>query len=121
MKNKRTISVKNRVYGIRKGSRSQKLHDLGYKTYPQYLLGVEWRNTRVKFLNSSYVTRIDGILVCSECKTPETNLSRPLNIHHKTYKNVGKEELTDLLLVCEGCHGKIHSKRAKRKTTRTKT
>lgn len=29
-------------------------------------------------------------------------------MHHKTYKRLGKERLTDLILLCEDCHLELH-------------
>lgn len=29
-------------------------------------------------------------------------------VHHKTYERVGNEELDDLEILCESCHGKHH-------------
>jgi len=31
-----------------------------------------------------------------------------LNIHHKTYKNYGKEKKEDLMVLCKFCHGELH-------------
>lgn len=33
------------------------------------------------------------------------------NIHHRTYKNMGKEKMTDLILYCNRCHRCIHNGR----------
>lgn len=34
-----------------------------------------------------------------------------LNIHHLTYKRIGKEKTTDLIVLCEDCHiNKVHKK-----------
>ena len=32
-------------------------------------------------------------------------------VHHKTYDNIGKESLSDLVILCEDCHKKFHKKR----------
>lgn len=33
-----------------------------------------------------------------------------LNVHHNTYKNLGHEYITDLVVLCERCHSKFHDK-----------
>lgn len=35
--------------------------------------------------------------------------SRNLQVHHMTYKRVGKEDPRDVLIVCDSCHKFIHS------------
>lgn len=31
-------------------------------------------------------------------------------VHHETYRRIGKERLSDLTAVCGGCHKRIHGK-----------
>ena len=33
---------------------------------------------------------------------------RDLHVHHRTYERLGEEKLTDLIVLCEGCHEKFH-------------
>lgn len=35
-----------------------------------------------------------------------------LNVHHKTYKNKGRETFNDVILVCQNCHRMIHNIKA---------
>ena len=35
------------------------------------------------------------------------------NIHHRTYKRLGNEKVTDLILYCEKCHACIHKSKRK--------
>ena len=37
------------------------------------------------------------------------------HIHHKTYKNFGNEDLSELMFLCENCHKQLH-KKLKKKT-----
>ena len=41
--------------------------------------------------------------VCQNC-----GKDYDLQVHHKTYENLGEEKEEDLLLVCKNCHSKIH-------------
>lgn len=82
---------------------------LGYQTYDDYLRSEWWSDTRRKFLDSEYVTRLGNSPLCSVCGRPGC-WSVPLQVHHKTYQNLGNELMTDLLLVCIDCHYKIHRK-----------
>lgn len=51
---------------------------------------------------------------CCECGTVEK-----LHVHHDTYARVGAELMSDLRILCEGCHHKFHAeKRAKREERR---
>lgn len=96
---------------IRGRQRRLGVKSLGYPTYSKYLQGIEWKKTKIRFLNSNYVLRIDGVLACSHCRALQTDLQHPLHVHHKTYKNVGHEDITnDLLLVCVDCHDIIHNR-----------
>ena len=38
------------------------------------------------------------------------------NIHHRKYKNIGKENPQDLILYCNRCHTIIHKKKKEAKT-----
>jgi len=38
------------------------------------------------------------------------NRSENLNTHHRTYERLGRELHTDLVVLCENCHGKFHDK-----------
>lgn len=80
------------------------------KTYPKYLKTRHWKQKRIEFFNSKYSTGH-----CVFCK------NKKVQLHHKTYKNIGNEKLKDLVEVCRRHHKAIHenglklSKRKKRK------
>lgn len=48
---------------------------------------------------------------CQKCKTVIP--IEQSNIHHRTYKRIGNEILTDLVLYCKSCHSSIHSEKKK--------
>lgn len=41
---------------------------------------------------------------CQVCNTDE----RTLHVHHRTYERVGAELPTDLIVLCDACHGVFH-------------
>lgn len=45
---------------------------------------------------------------CALCGDPERVAT--LNVHHNSYNNLGKEEPTDVVVLCEICHNNYHSK-----------
>jgi len=65
--------------------------------YQIYLLSEHWKKTRMKRM------KIDHFH-CIICKK-----KRHLNVHHLSYKNIGKESvLNDLITICQDCHSKEH-------------
>lgn len=77
--------------------------DLGHSSYSSYLQSSKWKNTKKKLFKSKLVKRVDSIAVCSVCES-----SNKLNVHHRTYKNLGNEKMRDLVVLCELCHEKAH-------------
>jgi hypothetical protein len=64
--------------------------------YTAYLLSPEWKAIRqIKLRQSSH--KCEGCL----------NASR-LQIHHLTYKRIGREKMSDLMVLCDNCHGQVH-------------
>lgn len=67
--------------------------------YTNYITSPEWFNVRTKVFN------LYG-RYCIRCKS-----SRKLHVHHKTYERLGHENIeTDLVVLCNKCHDKYHSK-----------
>jgi hypothetical protein len=66
-------------------------------TYSEYLLTDHWKDIRERKLasKSSYI--------CYACGERSG-----LELHHKTYKRIGKEWLNDLVWLCRDCHEKTH-------------
>lgn len=73
---------------------------MGFPSYPAYLRGDHWAETKKRFRASKLCKH-----QCSACGARNT----PMFIHHKTYKRIGREYLSDLIEVCGPCHTAIHN------------
>lgn len=68
--------------------------------YKNYMRSDEWKAKREERLE------VDNYS-CAMCGR---DLSRcKLQVHHITYKNLGNEQLNDLVTVCGSCHKKLHN------------
>lgn len=67
----------------------------GYKAYIQ---SKEWQAVRKRFWSSKLPK---NCFVCGE-------LGGKMDLHHRTYKNLGNERLMDLVPVHRNCHYEIH-------------
>ena len=67
-------------------------NDLG--TYDAYKSSPAWQRKR-----NAVKQRDGGQCVCG---APATEM------HHKTYKNLGKEPLSELVMLCNACHNRLH-------------
>ncbi len=67
------------------------------ETYEQYLRSPAWEVKR-----DAVRQRDGGHCICG---APATAL------HHKTYDNIGREPLSDLVMLCEECHERVHQPR----------
>ena len=62
--------------------------------YNNYLHSQAWAKTRQRFF-----AQVGRLCICGEQAT---------QVHHKTYKNIGKENLlTELVGLCDNCHRKV--------------
>lgn len=68
------------------------------KDYLDYIHSPRWRAVKQRFLSSKL--RQD----CYVCHRWDV----PLDLHHKTYKRLFHEKLTDLMLLCRECHKLVH-------------
>ena len=77
--------------------------DTGEKvTGDRYLATKHWKNMRVKAFN----------YYCGTCQRCGDHISLDsAEIHHRIYKRMGNEELTDLVLYCKHCHHCVHKRR----------
>jgi len=66
--------------------------------YAEYLQSPQWQETRRRFWASRYPKR------CHACSRDDV----PLDLHHRTYKRLGRERLSDLILLCRSCHDETH-------------
>lgn len=64
--------------------------------YTDYLQSTHWKRKRLQV----YSRRKKQ---CSICKSTNN-----LNVHHKTYTRLGKEKLSDLVILCQRCHYATH-------------
>ena len=68
----------------------------GQERYHLYLQSDAWQQKRQERL-----TLDGGICACGLTAS---------HVHHKTYGNIGKEQMTDLVSMCEDCHNHVHQK-----------
>lgn len=66
--------------------------------YRDYLRTRHWRRTREAAI-AHYGAR------CVLCGSYE------IEVHHRTYENLGRETVSDLVVLCVGCHSRWHSLR----------
>lgn len=74
------------------------LNTLKYMPYEEYLQTEHWLHFRNEALKWSQ----------NKCQLCEK--THNLNVHHKTYKNRGRETFNDIIVLCKDCHAKIHDK-----------
>lgn len=67
-------------------------------TYQEYLHGEHWQDVRRRFWACKLHNK-----TCQVCGGRDR-----LQVHHQTYKRIGRERLTDLCLLCDNCHGEAH-------------
>lgn len=65
--------------------------------YEMYLKTEHWKNKR-----DEAIRHADGR--CQLC-----NAKHKLNVHHRTYDNLGNEPTSDLTVLCRQCHAKFHN------------
>ena len=66
------------------------------KSYKAYLMSAGWRSKKNLILKKRGKK-------CERC-----GYDKNLHVHHKTYKNIFKEKLEDLEVLCFKCHHKEH-------------
>lgn len=75
--------------------RNQRLRELGFNTYAEYLASGRWAAAKARYRASEEP---------QECMCGETDVQ----IHHKTYERVGEELPADLRALCRRCHVMMH-------------
>jgi 5-methylcytosine-specific restriction endonuclease McrA len=68
--------------------------------YRLYIQSDAWRAKRELYFASNLPQ------FCWGCDVPKKS---GFHMHHKTYKNLGVEKLTDLILLCPDCHQTVHT------------
>jgi uncharacterized protein YlaI len=66
-------------------------------SYAEYLRSEHWRKIKAWFRSTK------AKKYCYICESKDN-----LNLHHKTYKRLGKEKWIDLVYLCERCHHYCH-------------
>jgi 5-methylcytosine-specific restriction endonuclease McrA len=77
--------------------------------YQDYLRSEHWQDVKRRFRASKL--HHAGCYVCGSAEN--------LNLHHKTYKRLGNERLTDLIYLCKPCHSYVHLLLKERPSSRT--
>lgn len=72
--------------------------NLQHMPYNEYLKTEHWKKIRKRALKKAKYA-------CRLCNSKEN-----LNVHHRTYKRKGAEIPSDIIVLCESCHGKFHDK-----------
>lgn len=78
------------------------------RNYQEYLNSEHWRLLRDRFFKSKYFRSkticggIEGKCIC--CKVP----GKSLELHHLTYRRLGRERIWDLIPLCRDCHQRTH-------------
>jgi len=65
-------------------------------TYSEYLKTNHWRLLKERYKESNYIQ------VCAMCGRGR------VEYHHRTYKNMGNENLNDIIPLCRKHHGECH-------------
>ena len=69
-------------------------------SYQNYLKSSHWKNLKKEYKKSKLYTR--------KCWCCNKRIKKSRNFHHRTYKRLGYENLTDIIPVCHYCHNEIH-------------
>lgn len=89
----------------KKKTPKQKKREKRQKDYQKYLKTRHWQKTRKQAMRKARGR-------CKKCGKAARD------IHHKTYKRVGKEKQSDLMALCRECHQKQHGIGQKKKNWR---
>jgi len=87
----------------------RKLRELGFARYADYLQSPHWRVVKVTWQPRRRSSK--GQPVCEFCASAGL-----LELHHRTYRNLGNERRSDLVLLCRDCHETVHIVHAKSKS-----
>lgn len=67
-------------------------------TYQEYLRSEHWKDVRARYWASKLHNR-----TCYVCGS-----AKGLEVHHRSYRRIGREKLHDLCLLCRSCHEQTH-------------
>lgn len=74
------------------------------------------RTFKIRGPNMGYYQSDEWGTICEKVKSRDDyrcvvcNSCSRLVVHHRTYENFGKEELGDLITLCNGCHYMFHKR-----------
>lgn len=68
-------------------------------TYTEYLKSEHWKQLRLK------MRKVKNNQCCFICRKPDQ-----LQVHHKTYENLGNEHTKELMFLCHHCHEAVHER-----------
>ena len=71
-----------------------------YQEYVDYIHSDKWRQKREDYISIKKPTS------CGSCRRP---FQHHFNLHHLSYKHLGDEPLTDLIMLCPKCHERLHN------------
>lgn len=74
-----------------------RLTELGCASYKDYLKSEHWKDFKKRYQESGRKMR------CAVCE------GGPIQLHHHTYDNLGKEELSDVTPLCGPHHEEVHA------------
>jgi hypothetical protein len=98
-----TTKAQRQGYTTKRRGRPRPMHESKRTVepagYQEYINSDEWRAVRRRYWASKMPK---DCYVCGASRHPG------MHLHHRTYKNLGNEQLVDLVPVCEGCHEEIH-------------
>jgi 5-methylcytosine-specific restriction endonuclease McrA len=77
---------------------SRRIQRAGYRSYSDYLRSDHWADVKRRYRASKLNKGR-----CHSCRE-----KKPCDLHHRTYKRLGEERLTDLFLLCRDCHSELH-------------
>ncbi len=86
-------------HGPAKGSRTNRPRKSPPKWYKEYCLSERWQKMRTHWFNW-WKCRC---AICNEHQDDTT-----MDLHHRTYERIGKEEFQDLIPLCRRCHDLYH-------------
>lgn len=66
--------------------------------YRDYLKTIHWSRVKANY-------KLDHYEECYICQSVNC-----IELHHLTYARLGRERMSDLKYLCDGCHGRSHTK-----------
>lgn len=76
-------------------------NELRSMLYSEYLRTPEWRDKRKSALSRA-------LYRCQLCNVNGNDENVILQVHHRTYENLGRELSSDLIVLCKPCHYRHH-------------